>query len=160
MTTKNKTPLGKALYLEFRNTSTSSYSQAFQFVLLPPAEVGGIAYKPQVLRRTVATYAPRSQWSFYKLEVPTITADSTPETYLKSLWETLLRNGGIPGRNFQRADSNWELYKTPIVVEVSEEDLEDVAKRATPNALLRRIKKVRSAQGFDESVIPVIAPSV
>jgi hypothetical protein len=45
------------------------------------------------------------------------------------------------------------VHKQPIVVQVSEKDLEDIAARNTPYKLIGRVLKVRRKHGFPTTFI-------
>jgi hypothetical protein len=50
----------------------------------------------------------------------------------------------------------WELYKEPVIVEFSQEDLEDTRDWNTPNALIRRIMRSRKALEFSDELFDTI----
>jgi hypothetical protein len=54
--------------------------------------------------------------------------------------------------------NEWALYKEPIVVEVTAEDLEMVRGSKTPYKVLGRVTKVRRALGFPQAVLHVDPP--
>jgi hypothetical protein len=49
--------------------------------------------------------------------------------------------------------NEWILFERPIVVEFSEEDLAHTQNNETPQALIRRILRVRKEFGFPEELI-------
>lgn len=49
--------------------------------------------------------------------------------------------------------NNWKLYKQPIVVEVTPEDLEEIRKSKTPYKVLGRVWKSRKFLGFPDDII-------
>jgi hypothetical protein len=52
-------------------------------------------------------------------------------------------------------EQEWELYKEPVVIEFSKEDLIDTQKWNTPNALIRRVMRSRKALGFPDELFAV-----
>jgi hypothetical protein len=148
---KSKTPVGKALYLEFRrNTST------YQLIITPAGKtnVEGVEKEVDavVFRRLVSDDAPRSQWRTSRLRN---TSPSEPFTTEEEVFNAVNDAWIKSGINYQIASlgdaSKWSLYKQPVVVEASEEDLKDAFTNSTPNALIKRIRKVREVLGFEES---------
>ena len=54
---------------------------------------------------------------------------------------------------FTRMDGyGYTLYKQPIVIEVSQADLDDIRLSKTPYKILGRITRVRKALGFSEKL--------
>lgn len=148
---KSKAPVGKALYLEFRrNTST------YQLIITPSGKLNVDGADTQVdaviFRRLVSDTTPRSQWRTSRLR-NTLVAEpiANEEELFKAVNDTWQRSG----INYQIAalgdSSKWTLYKQPVVVEASEEDLKDALTNSTPNSLIKRIRKVREVLGFEES---------
>jgi hypothetical protein len=52
----------------------------------------------------------------------------------------------------QLVTSGWTVYKQPIVVEVTQDDLEDIRLSKTPYKILGRITRCRRALNFGESL--------
>jgi hypothetical protein len=50
-------------------------------------------------------------------------------------------------------DSKWELYKEPIVLDFSMEDLMNTKEWETPSALIRRILRARKELGFPDELL-------
>lgn len=148
---KTKTPVGKAVYLEFRrNTAT------YQLLITPAGKIQvddqEMHVDSVIFRRLVSEKAPRSQWRTNRLrntyqDAPTQSADSVAPI-LEDSW----RKSGVNYQISALGDpSRWELYKQPVAVEVSEEDLKDAYTNSTPNSLIKRVRKAREALGFEES---------
>jgi hypothetical protein len=53
----------------------------------------------------------------------------------------------------QLHDNEWQLFKQPIVLEFSQEDLDDTKNQQTPSALVRRILRARKELGFPEEIL-------
>jgi hypothetical protein len=60
----------------------------------------------------------------------------------------------------QLATNNWKLFKEPVVVEVTAEDLECVRTGKTPYKTLGRIWKARKFLGFPAEFIDKRIPAV
>jgi hypothetical protein len=50
-------------------------------------------------------------------------------------------------------NNKWELYKAPIVLEFSMEDLLNTKEWETPSALVRRIMRARKELGFPDELL-------
>lgn len=148
---KAKVPVGKALYLEFRR-NTSTYQ-----LIITPAGKTNVDGNEQVVdgvifRRLVSEASPRSQWRTTRLRN---TLRETPVDTIDELYHNVNEVWMKSGINYSISSlgdaSKWELYKQPVAVEASEEDLKDALSGSTPNALIKRIRKAREALGFEES---------
>lgn len=45
----------------------------------------------------------------------------------------------------------WKLYKTPVAIEMTGDDVAEIAEHKTPQALIRRMVNARLEAGFDKS---------
>jgi hypothetical protein len=145
---KNKTAIGKALYLELRK-GTGAYQIVFVPGYLDPRD--GERKLPVVLKRQVSKSSPRKQWKVAKTwghgasdlrkNLGTLSRPEAVEMMfvnsLNSIMSQLFHQG-------------WQLNKQPVSVEVSEDDAMKVYDGKTPPALIRRIDKARIALGFSE----------
>ena len=145
--TKN---VGTSLYLELRN----SYRTA-QVLIVPPVKNPlAESHEPmRVLTRQISSTSPRRSWRFYTSPAR-IDALPTEDVTVASLSVLPLINDIAP---FLSGFSNggWELYKTPLAVQMSTDDIAEVASGNTPNALLRRVLRSRQEAGYDESLFLV-----
>jgi hypothetical protein len=157
---KSKVPVGKALYLEFRrNTST------YQLIITPAGKLNVDGVEKEVdgviFRRLVSESTPRSQWRTSRLR-NTLRSEfiTTTDQLLNDVNDSWMKSG----INYQISSlgdtTKWSLYKQPVAVEASEEDLKDALTNSTPNALIKRIRKAREALGFDESFYASTTPAV
>jgi hypothetical protein len=146
------TPIvGKALYLEFRHGQNTC-----QVIFTP--EGSTLAGKPVPMtayRRKISTVTPRKSWKQFSSatitdqigtgSVPAYTMDHALSTvrdrisFTDSLFNQLIMQG-------------WTLYKTPIVVETTTEDLDDIRMGKTPYKILGRITRCRRVLNFGESL--------
>lgn len=143
-----KTAVTKALYLELNRDSETSQ------VLLTPQVYNPIkdsTLKPYIISRKVSTMNPRKSWryssgprgSFMDKSTDLLRSVGLAEPHYK--WVSPLIAGYISG--------GWKLAGVPLAVEVTSDDLMDIAEKKTPTALLRRVLKARSEAGFPEAVI-------
>ena len=145
---KNRTPIGKALYLELRK-GTGAYQMVFVPGYRDPRD--GERKLPVVLKRQVSKSSPRKQWKIAKtwgygdadlrkkIEI-TPRPDAVEAMFTNSV-NTVMS---------QLYHQGWKLNKQPITVEVSEEDAMKTHDGKTPPALIRRIDKARIELGFGE----------
>lgn len=148
-----------ALYLEFRRENHTA-----QVILTPPVH-NAVADKfenASVLNRQISDENPRRPWKFYSSE------NSSDLGFATSVEDATTRS--LPILNELSSffagfvAGGWVLYQTPIAVDMSQDDLNDVSARETPNALIRRILKARAEAGFSEdlwdiTLSPTFVPS-
>jgi hypothetical protein len=155
---------GNALYLEFhREASTAT----FQLLVHPDGVSADHKYVSfGMFYRTLNQSYPKRPWSTAhvnttsvnraitpdgKLDVPVVTHDilSTTELFqnhVASIFGQLTRQG-------------YTLFKQPVVVEVSNIDLNEIAMKNTPYALMRRVMSARKALGFPEDLVATPTPT-
>ena len=158
-TNPSATKVGEALYLEFRKGVNTA-----QVIITPEAITSAGIYVPtSTWRRQISQWSPRKQWTLYAPEGEVVrgrsenakmsgslgvgsTATTGTEYALESLLPltTTLNN---------LVSNEWILFEKPIVVEFSEEDLLNTQNNETPQALIRRILRVRKEFGFPEELI-------
>jgi len=137
--------VGRAVYLEFA-LKTNPESTAFQLLITPEAQskltptlrTVSIAY-----RRQLTHGGPKKQWRWLnpsQEEYAPTTDARTRRTYLDMTISRL-------------ADRGFEVLKQPLIVDVSERDLEDICHRQTPYKLIGRVLKVRRKHGFPTKFI-------
>ena len=143
--------VGKALYLELRNSGST-----YQMIITPDAvSSSGRAVPAMVYRRQISEARPRKAWktmSFPALPLNafgtydpqyTDTATSVSGTRVNDTLASIFR---------QLSHYSYTLYKTPIYVEVSAEDIETIRLCKTPYKVLGRITRVRKTLGFGEVI--------
>ena len=143
---------GKALYLEF----TDSSNGVLQFIMTPDI-IGpeGRFISQEIYRRRVSSSKPRTTWKAYNtytkvpmdganyIKLSNAMAQDTAKaqlSYANSLFKQIL-------------DYKYVLRNKPIVVEISVDDLDDIAAQKTPYKLLNRIMKSRKALNFPDALI-------
>jgi hypothetical protein len=138
----------RAVYLELQRESETSQ------VLLTPQVLNPVKdsmLKPYIISRKVSEMSPRKSWRYssgprhpFIDKAETIShAVEIAVAHLK--WVTPLLAGYVSG--------GWKLVNAPIAVEMTTDDLMDVAEKKTPAALLRRVTKSRLEAGYPETVI-------
>ena len=143
--------VGKALYLELRS-GISTYQ-----VLLTPDGIAsnGRAVPATLYRRQISKLKPRRAWKTYSLPSLSLNAFGTYEATDK---DTALQNAdsriGYMSSTFNQLKSyGYNLYKQPLFIEVSQEDLESIRLSKTPYKILGRITRVRRTLGFGELIV-------
>lgn len=155
MTAKDKKDVaGKALYLEFR---MAQYT--YQTVVVPLTVIAdNSAIVPLTsIRRRISVWHPRRNWGFDRSQIKNFPRDAYGAFEKGSAEERnsdlqSLSSGFYSTQYDNLVRQGWELYKTPLVVEFTFEELETVASGKMPVALYRRIERVRKNQGWAEEL--------
>ena len=143
--------IGKALYLEMRNGL-----HTMQLVMTPEGFTSSNKLVPMtVYRRRISKVQPRKTWkqisahtapecdasgkiAQYSLE-QALTVSKDKLSFTDSIFNQLVMQG-------------WALFKQPIVVEVTPEDMDEVRMGKTPYKILGRITRCRRTLGFGEEL--------
>ena len=147
---------GKAVYLEFVKPAHGITTQ----VLIMP-EGMSTSHKTvgmTVYRRRLSVAQPRKTWKAATTHHTSVTllSSSSPVTPDQATDQILSFLFPL----FRSLETNeYVLYKDPIVVEVTAEDLEDSRMAKTPYKVLGRVWKVRKKLGFPKEFIVVPEPS-
>jgi hypothetical protein len=155
--TKSATLVGKALYMEFRKTVNTA-----QIIITPEGITAEGKFVPSSSwRRQISAWSPKKPWKCYPNGESAIRQTDFDMT--KALQtETDLENATFISSNMLGSinsvlnnlfSNDWVLYEKPIVLEFSQEDLEDTLNWATPSALIRRILRARKELGFAEELL-------
>jgi len=150
---------GKALYLEFHNTSLG---RTFQLLIHPDGTSSSGAHVPfGLFYRTLSTSYPKRPWkktgvstAIVKREVDPVTLRLAPVTDTARLMD-------IVGSYEKQASDilsqlvrqQYTLFKQPVVVEVSSVDFDELANGNTPYALFRRVMSARKTIGFPDDLV-------
>jgi hypothetical protein len=157
--TKDSTILvGKALYTEFRKDG-----HTLQIIFTPEAMLADDYVPATIWRRQISSWNPRKPWRAYSQEWATLNerreyrknnAGNPPTISDKDEAITYSVKGLLfIDRTFASlTDQGWSLYKEPLVIDFSQEDLDNTKTWATPTALIRRITRSRKAVGFDDAL--------
>jgi hypothetical protein len=146
--------VAKSLYLEFRRENHTA-----QVILTPPTNdpVSGKFESAHVLNRQISDANPRRPWKFYTSDNPSDLgfASTLEEGAQRSLPIVNELSSFFSG--FYAG--GWKLYQTPLVIEMSQDDLTSIASKETPNALLRRVLRARTEAGFSEDLWDALVPA-
>jgi hypothetical protein len=143
--------VGKALYLELRTGL-----QTYQMLLTPDGiSSNGRAVPATMYRRQISSAKPRRAWKTYSLPSLSLNAFGTYETVEKdnALQSADSRVGYMASTFSQLKSYGYTLYKQPLLIEVSQEDLESIRLSKTPYKILGRITRVRRTLGFGEFIV-------
>ena len=143
--------IGKALYLEFHSTG-----QTYQMLITPDGvSSNGRAVPATVYRRQISKLKPRRAWKTYSLPALPLNSFGAYETQSKddATQAADTRANYIATTLTQLNSYSYKLYKSPILVEVAQEDLESIRLSKTPYKILGRITRVRRTLGFGELIV-------
>jgi hypothetical protein len=106
-------------------------------------------------RRQISSVKPRRAWKTYSLPALPLNAFGTYEMAdkEKALQSADSRIGYMATTFSQLKSYGYTLYKQPLLIEVSQEDLESIRLSKTPYKILGRITRVRRTLGFGEFII-------
>lgn len=138
---------GVALYLELRNSSRTA-----QVIVVPPVKNPlADSHEPlRILTRQISYVSPRKAWKFYTSPAR---IDGLPTDNLQiASWSAVPLIEDISPFLAGFASAGWSVYKNPLAIEMSTDDLSDVTGSNTPNALIRRILRARTEAGYEESL--------
>ncbi|MGL4998165.1 MAG: hypothetical protein ACRC5T_04290 [Cetobacterium sp.] len=134
--------IGSALYLELRRGTGTAQ------VLVTPTlahPVRGTTIPVNVLTRQISSTNPRRGWKFYTTDFSDFPTGLTPNEATAHTGKYI---NDITAYFLGLASGGWTLYESPLSVEMSLDDLEEIITTETPNALLRRMMRVRAEAGF------------
>lgn len=161
-----KDAVAKALYLEFRQENNT-----YQAVITPEViDLHGNVRKATALTRKISVWHPRRNWNFEVSKNSVLTGRRDPgtggalPTDLDHAGELAFQSMpmGLAQNLARLVSQNYEMFKTPVVVELSYEDVDTISAMKTPVGLIRRIQRTRVAAGWGEDFInplPVPAPT-
>lgn len=155
--TKSATLVGKALYMEFRKGVNTA-----QIILTPEGFTSeGEFVASSSWRRQISSWSPKKPWRCYTngdwtsrktnaMETKTLGTSPTAEL-AKEVSSAMLLELAKVLDNLN--ENEWKLFQTPIVLEFSQEDLDDTNNAQTPSALIRRILRARKELGFPDEIL-------
>jgi len=144
--------IGKALYMELRTPT----NQTYQMLLTPDGvSSNGRAVPATMYRRQISKIKPRRAWKTYSLPALPINSFGVYETQSKddAMQAAVQRLNYMATTLSQLNSYSYKLYKSPILVEVAQEDLEQIRLSKTPYKILGRITRVRRTLGFGELIV-------
>lgn len=147
---------GYALYAELGRDDKSSL---VQFFIVPDGYTEAGQFVPaRLYYRQLHSYAPKRQWRIATMNHNdvrniidtgvTLDSDNLVNFALTRLNDNFAR---LIGRVSQ--GSGWKLIKQPLVVEVSQKDMKDVAMAKTPSKVIYRIQQVKKGTNFPEALV-------
>ena len=150
--------IGKALYLEFRKGVNTA-----QIIITPEGIDKEGNYVPvSTWRRQISTWSPKKPWRCYTAPNETQLAErksqcvskvaENPDTD-KANEEAMEMIVALTTTLNNLYDNKWELYKEPIVLDFSMEDLLNTKAWETPSALTRRIMRARKELDFPDELL-------
>jgi hypothetical protein len=149
MSDKDKV-VGKAMYMELRKET-----QTYQVLITPDGIASSGKNVPSMLfRRQISSAQPRKGWKHAGL--PTISVNEFGVFQKRTTEEAIdtakTRFEFVASTFNQLAAYGYLMYKQPIYVEVSVDDLDGIRAGKTPYKVLGRITRVRRSLGFGESL--------
>lgn len=134
---------GKALYMELRRGGSTTQALFVPQVTNP---MNSQTQKAKGITRQISEAKQRASWRYMTSdsvaileptnELPRALANVVP--FLEEIGSYVC---GL-------ADGQWKIVGTPVVVEMSAEDVNDVWEAKTPNALIRRALRARAEAGY------------
>lgn len=155
--TKQATYVGKALYLEFRKGVNTA-----QIILTPEGITDEGKFVPNSSwRRQISAWSPKKPWRVYNngdyttrrtnYEISKALETSAVGESAKAYSAEMLFDLSRVLDNLN--ENGWKLFEQPIVLEFSQEDLDDTLNQQTPSALIRRILRARKELGFPDEIL-------
>jgi hypothetical protein len=142
MTTTNV--VGYAVYMELLHIEVPN--RTTQVLYTPEGTTSSHLQVPATIyTRRLTSMQPKKQWRCSMTSINSPAADEG----MKVSNNTRVINDYLAGLG----RNNWKLYKQPIVVEVTPEDLEEIRKSKTPYKVLGRVWKSRKFLGFPDDII-------
>lgn len=142
--------VGKALYMEFRKASST-----YQVILTPDGITNeGKNIPAMIYRRQISEAKPRRAWKNYSLPAASVSEfGAFPIMPVDMAADVAVKRLEFASGLFNQLQSyHFELYKTPLFIEVSQADLLEVRAGKTPYKILGRITRVRKALGFSDKL--------
>ena len=145
--------LGTALYLELRRGVQTSQ------VILSPQVYNPVTDKTQkgtIITRQISETNPKRSWRYYEFKsTPLLEKTEDVERTIATIKPLL---DEVSPFFVGYVSGGWELFQTPISVELSSADLDDLAATKTPSALIRRLIRARAEAGYPEELFKVAEP--
>lgn len=142
---KDKDVQGVGIYAEFAKPNSTT-----QIIISPEGyDNAGRLIGLSIVRRVVTSVTPKKPWRF------SILPDASVAEVLEEEKDGFCRERlATPSTLFdQILAGDWTMVGSPILLEVSKKDLDDIGVKKTPTKLIYRINQSRSALGFPEALI-------
>ena len=146
---------GKALYLELEQAGSSS---VLQILLTPDMKSPSGVHVPLTLyRRRLTPSKPRATWNAYSTyDKPKTDVDGNFELFTSKSDAMVVAKQRVTFADklfSQIIDHGYTLRKSPIVVEIGIDDLDDLCAHKTPYKILARVTRTRKVLGFADALI-------
>lgn len=142
--------LATALYLEMRRGTQTSQ------VIVTPQVYNPVTDKTQkgtIITRQISEANPKRSWRYYEFKNTPVLEKTSDVERTVSVIKPLLDEASPFFVGY--VSGGWELFQTPIAVELSSADLDDLASTKTPAALIRRLVRARGEAGYPEELFEV-----
>lgn len=152
-----KDAVAKALYLEFRNENNT-----YQVIVTPEVvDFHGNVRKATSITRKISSWHPRRNWNFEVSREGIFSGRRDPSTggviaTDKSTAVSLAIQSiplGLTQNLARLVSQGYTMFKAPIAVEMSFEDVDTIQASKTPLGLIRRIQRTRVAAGWGEDYL-------
>lgn len=145
MLDKDKEVQGVAVYAEFARSGATT-----QIIITPEGYTNeGRLVPATIIRRTITESTPKKQWKFTRLAKSELRvhsdADKAPYADDRMKYATTLFDQLLSG--------SWEMVKTPVLIEASKKDYDDIYVSKTPTKMVYRISQSRAALDFPADLI-------
>lgn len=150
---------GRAVYLEFRNGGTTSQmiftSECISpktGLTVPTCFLSKLASKQHDTRPWTKRFARKT------IGVQGVSANGNPSLRFEEVGdETALNMVGLVVEEFSSKldamyNGGWTLYRDPVIVEMSGDDVVKLEENATPAQLIRRVLQAREEAGFGKAI--------
>lgn len=143
---KEKAVQGVGVYAEFARSNATT-----QIIITPDGyDNAGRLIGLGIIRRTITSETPKKPWKFSIL--PTVADHAVVTDDEKDAF--CGRRMAIPAALFDQVmNGGWSMVGTPILLEVSKKDFDDIGTKKQPSKLIYRINQSRIAQGFPTDLI-------
>lgn len=144
MTTNNTQVVGYAVYFEFRKQE-----QTWQMIITPESRESGMP--ASMFRRRLTPAQPRKMW---KQIASTTMASAEPGSLADSPESRL---GFVAPMLDSLIKNSWQLYRQPIIVECTVEDIQFVRLGKAPYKVIGRVLKSRKSLRFPDKLFGAVS---
>lgn len=137
---------GVAVYAEFMRPDATT-----QIIIVPDGyDNEGRLIGLSIVRRVITITTPKKPWKFSILEPTSLGVVITDEDSDLECFQRM----SIPSTLFdQIMAGGWTIVGSPILIETSKKDMDDIGVKKTPTKMLYRINQSRIALGFPAAII-------
>ena len=151
--------VGTAVYFEFVKGADTPSTMTQQILLMPEGVTPSGRTSPMTMfRRRLTVHSPRKTWRQNAAPVTMAQSIAAHAASPSELIDSAL--GLVVPLMSQLRTHDWKLYKEPLLVEVTAEDLELARLGKTPYKTLGRVWKVRKKRGFPKEYLHKAASTI